>query len=251
MRNIRFLCGLVLLMSQTAYAHSYASGETDSSRLKKMGQSLETQILRSFPELDKYVQQNARTSPMLNVPYGTTAEFTPEYIAANYPIADVVADNRTQAANTFAEIERKGNFTDYLTPNDLVELPIGMKKRMGNTLVTIGVSRAKFMSQYSELTVFCKIEIPQGNKVLFFGLDGVKLSNGGGLIGDANLVLLGDFQVPVNGNNFMLILKGGFDMRTGDVSNLTYAKLQCGGVKEIGIQAEIALPRGLVKPVGC
>jgi hypothetical protein len=206
--------------------------------------------LRSLPSLDHYFEaaQNKGIGNIA-VPYGAIPEFSSDFIAAHYPIDATVADNISQAANTFSEIDRKGNYTDYLTPNDLVELPVGMKKKMGNTIVTIGVSRAKFMSQYSELTVFCKIEIPQSKKTLFFGLEGVKLSNGGGLIGDANLVLLGDFQIPINGNNALLILKGGMDMRTGDVSKLTYARLQCGGIKEVGIDGDVVLPRGLVKPV--
>ncbi len=249
MRKILYLLGfLALPFALLAKDHKDGHGR-DTLGLAKAA-TAPPSVLRSLPSLDHYFQaaQN-NAAGNIAVPYGAIPEFSPDFIAANYPVAATVADNRSQAANTFSEIERKGNYTDYLTPNDLVELPVGIKKKMGNTMVTIGVSRAKFMSQYSELTIFCKIEIPQGKKTLFFGLEGVKLSNGGGLIGDANLVLLGDFQIPINGNNSMLVLKGGMDMRAGDVSKLTYATLQCGGIKEFGVEADVVLPRGLVKPV--
>ena len=50
----------------------------------------------------------------------------------------------------------------------------------------------------------------------------MKLSHQGGIIGDANLVLLGDLNIPFNAGKWMLTLKGGFDYKTGETQNLTY-----------------------------
>jgi hypothetical protein len=61
MRNILFLlCSFMLLLSPCAYARPhYGGGDTDSSRLKSKKQPVvATQTMRSFPELDKYLQQN-------------------------------------------------------------------------------------------------------------------------------------------------------------------------------------------------
>lgn len=98
------------------------------------------------------------------------------------------------------------------------------------------------------MTIFCKIDLPQGKSILF-GANNVKLSQSGGLIGDANLVLLGDYQIPINGGNTMITLKGGMDFTTGNATNLTYAKLTCGGVQEVGILADISFPRSLLTPL--
>ena len=251
MRNILFLCSLVLLMSQTAYAHACGGGETDSTRLKNMGASLETQILRSFPDLDKYVQQNSAPNQPFNAPYAVTSEFTADYITNTYPVSDVIADDRAQATQTFSEIDRLGRFIDVLTSQDLVELPLGMKKRLGNSNVTIGIAKAKFKADYAELTIFCKIDLPQG-KTLFFGSDNVKLTYSGGIFGSARLVLLGDFQIPINGGNSMLILKGGLNMQTGEVirTDVTSVTITCSSVENLSIKADVVFPRSLIEPVG-
>ena len=134
----------------------------------------------------------------------------------------------------------------------MVDLPVGLKKKLGNSVVTIGISNAKFMLGYTELTVFCKVILPQKDaatgkqKEIFFGADNVKLSKGGGLIGDANLVLLGDVPIAFNGGNLLLTLKGGLDMQTGKVQKLTYAKLECGGIKEIGLSADVTFPQSML-----
>ena len=88
MRNILLLCGLVLLFSHRADARPYNGGDKDSIRLKDKEQlgsnSPSAGVLRSFPELDKYLQQNGLHGQNLNVPYSAIAEFTHDYINANY-----------------------------------------------------------------------------------------------------------------------------------------------------------------------
>jgi hypothetical protein len=61
MRNILCLCSFILLLSQTAHAHAFGGGDKDSSRLKHVKPPVEMQSLRSFPDLDKYLQENAAT----------------------------------------------------------------------------------------------------------------------------------------------------------------------------------------------
>ncbi|WP_271785506.1 hypothetical protein, partial [Aquimarina algiphila] len=68
---------------------------------------------------------------------------------------------------------------------------------------------------------------------LLFGANNVKLSHQGGIIGDANLVLLGDVFIPFNSGNWLLILKGGLNYNTGDTQNKTYVAIDCDGVKEM------------------
>ncbi|WP_438711006.1 hypothetical protein ACSTS3_21090 [Aquimarina muelleri] len=96
--------------------------------------------------------------------------------------------------------------------------------------------------------------IPQSDKngmplELFFGAENVKLSHQGGIMGDANLVLLGDMLIPFNGGNWLLMLKGGFDMRTGATQNKTFVTINCDGIKELGIEGEVQFSRKLIIPV--
>ncbi|MEN9609553.1 MAG: hypothetical protein RLZZ628_367, partial [Bacteroidota bacterium] len=182
------------------------------------------------------------------------AEFSQDYIQSIYTVPALVAAGRDSARNVFKLLEQTENFIDKLSPGALVELPVGIKKRVGNTMVMIGISRAKYYKDYSELTIFCQMTVPQNpdskdDKKIFFGADNVRFTHLGNLIGTPKLVLLGDINLPINGGNSMLTLKGGMDMNTGNVDSLTFVKFNCSGVEQIGVTAELAFSRGLLVPL--
>ncbi|WP_409416973.1 hypothetical protein [Flavobacterium sp. PS2] len=182
------------------------------------------------------------------------SEFTNTFIKENYPIADPTNEDLNKAIGVFKEIDKNSNLTDLLEPKSLSMLPLGIKKTIGGIQYILGVSNAKFTPEYTELTAFVKIILPQhdasGNpKELFFGANNIKLSHKGGLVGDTNLVLLGDVPIKINGENLLLILKGGMTMATGQVENKTYVTIDCNGFKELGITADVVFSRTLLEPV--
>ena len=70
---------------------------------------------------------------------------------------------RAKAANSVNEIDAEQRYVEFLAPSDLNRLPIGLKKKVGNTTIKIAVTNAVFTSRYAELTVYAKIDIPQNN----------------------------------------------------------------------------------------
>ena len=113
MKNLLLLCGM-LLLCHTAHARPKNGGDKDSTRHAVKNPLAETQTLRSFPELDSYLQQNGSLNTLLNVPNAAIAEFTQDYITTNFSVSDLVADNRSQAAQTFAELDRLGSYVDMI-----------------------------------------------------------------------------------------------------------------------------------------
>lgn len=184
----------------------------------------------------------------------TESEFTNTYIKKNYPISNSTNENLNKAIEVFKEIDKNENLTDLLEPKSLSMLPLGIKKTIGGIQYTLGISNAKFTPQYTELTAFVKIVLPQRDslghaKELFFGANNIKLSHKGGLVGNTSLVLLGDAPIKINGEKLLLILKGGMDMATGEVTNQTYVTIDCNGFKELGITADVVFSRSLLEPV--
>lgn len=182
------------------------------------------------------------------------SEFNETYITNHFAIDSSTNDQILQAKAVINELENSQNYIDLISPNDLVTLPVGVKKEIGNITYVLGITKARFTPEYTEVTAFVQIIIPQldaqGNqKKLFFGANNIRLSHKGGIYGDANLVLLGDIPIPINGGNSMVVLKGGFDMLTGDIANLTYVTIDCGGFKELGITADVFFPRSMLEPV--
>lgn len=172
----------------------------------------------------------------------------------NYAFSDSIATARALAKNSFTIIEDSGSWVDNFTNEDIQELPVGVKHTRENIEYAIGFTRATFTKDYTELTVFARVRLPQTDSngypiELFFGADNVRLSQQGGIRGDAKLVLLGDIHIPFNAGKWMLTLKGGFNYRKGNTQNLTYATINCDGVKEIGIQGEVEFSRELILPI--
>ncbi len=181
-------------------------------------------------------------------------EFNNEYLAKNFPTNDSIAKKVEKAIAVFEKLNSTQNYLDLVSPDDLIQLPVGIKKEIGNLTYTLGISKTRITPNYTEVTAFVKVEIPQsdseGNqKQLFFGADNIKLSHTGGIYGDANLVLLGDIAIPINGGNGAVVLKGGFNMKTGSIDKKTYVTIDCNGFKEMGISADVLFPRSMLEPV--
>lgn len=162
---------------------------------------------------------------------------------------------KAKAISTMDDLESYQRYVDAISPTDLTELPVGLKKKFGSASVTIGVSQAKFMPGYTQLTVFCKLTLPQKDpetnksKEIYFGADNIKLSHGGGLIGEARLYLLQDAKLPFGGNAVSVVLKGATNVKVPDPQSNTYATLTCNGIKEISLSADILFSRSLLVPL--
>ena len=158
--------------------------------------------------------------------------------------------SKEKAVDVFSTLETLQRYTETLSPENLNTLPIGIQHTLGNTSVTVAVYKVVYYKDYASIDVFAKIKIPQGDgKELIFGMNDVKLSYNGGIIGDAKLQLLGDVEIPLFSNSGKLTLKGSFSPQTIDNEELTYAKLSCKGITEIGITAAIEFSKSLMTTV--
>ena len=171
-----------------------------------------------------------------------------------YPTSSTTINDREKANSSFKVIEEHKSWVDTFSNEDIQELPVGVKYTKGNIQYAIGITQANIYKNYTELTVFARVRLPQTNQdgipiELFFGANNVKLSHEGGIVGDANLVLLGDMHIPLNANKWMLTLKGGFNYTSGQTENKTYVTINCDGVKELAIEGEVEFSRGLILPV--
>ena len=211
-------------------------------------QTVAPQKKRSFKKLDTVYAQKIFDHSL------HIGEFTDAHIKKHFVLDTVTNELVLEAKNAMDELEVSQNFVEVLSPDDMVTLPIGVKKVIGNITYTLGITKAKITPTYMEVTAFVKIVIPhsdgQGNrKELFFGANNIKLSHKGGIYGDAHLVLLGDVPIPISGGKSMVVLNGGFNMQTGNTQNLTYVTIDCGGFKELGVDANLLFSRNMLEPV--
>nr|WP_299172732.1 hypothetical protein [uncultured Allomuricauda sp.] len=244
-KNFFLICILNLCICHFTIAKSIEHRDSITSKGSNVKKVLKK---RSFEEFD-----DASDVGFFN--YKTLkSEFNKAFIEENYGLTSLMNDRILEAKAAIDEIETNQNYVDLVAPDDMVTLPIGIKKQIGTISYTLAISKAKITKEYMEVTAFVHILIPQsdmdGNPIeLFFGADNVKISHKGGIYGEANLALLGDIPIPLNGGNAMFILNGGFNMQSGNVDNHTYVTIDCGGFKELGIDGDLLFPRSMLEPV--
>jgi hypothetical protein len=213
-------------------------------------------ISHTYLTTNDSIYNQSRESGHNNISVSGTSKWTITYnsLLSEYPVPSLVNDSRLEAQHLINSIQDGNKWVDYISSEDISSLPVGIKHNVNDVEYVLGIAQATLHKDYSELTVFVRVRLPQtdvaGNRIeIFFGANNVKLSHSGGLFGDANLVLLGDVHIPFNAGNWILSLKGGFDYRSGSVHNLTYVTIDCFGVKELGMAAEVQFSRNLILPV--
>lgn len=209
---------------------------------------------KAFPTLDKKLTQNQN----FNISFSNrTPEFTPDFIEANFSKNPKVDTLISQAKKAFAAVKELNNFVDIITGKELLELPVGLHKRdstSGNN-VELAITQVKFSPRYAEFKAWAKMIIPvkgpngESSRELYFGAEGVKLSHDGALIDGMKLVLLGDQAIPINGDNWLLTLKGDVNLETGVFAEQSYVEFDCAGLKGIGLEAELRISRNILLPI--
>jgi hypothetical protein len=155
---------------------------------------------------------------------------------------------RKKATGCYNDLQVLKSYADLLNPAIAKEMPVGICQSLGTASVTVAFSDRTDSLEYSFFSVFCKIDIPQG-QTLFFGAEHVKYTRSGRLVGDARLALLADVPIPFGQNGFQVIVKGGINSQTGQMGDQTYAKLTCKGVSEVALSADVVFPRSMLVPL--
>lgn len=201
----------------------------------------------------KITSNNAVTIPNISLTTEGSFENFLTSLSNNPPEAD---QEIGKAIGAFEELDKSGNFSNTINPNELTEFPIGIRENKSNVEYGIVVTKAKFTPEYAIINVYARIITPQsgtegGKKTLYFGAEGVKLSYNGRIIGDAKLSLLGDIYMPFNQNQWMLTLKGGeINKANGEsINDNTYIVIDCDGVKELSLKGNVQISRNVLVPL--
>ncbi|WP_181871956.1 hypothetical protein [Bergeyella zoohelcum] len=161
-----------------------------------------------------------------------------------------------KAIGAFSELDKSNRYVERINPNELTEFPIGIKENKSNVEYSIVVTKAVFTPEYALINAYARISTPQmgaegEKKTLYFGAEGIKLSYGGRIIGDAKLSLLGNIHIPFNQNQWLLTLEGGkINKNTGEsVNDNIYVVMDCDGVKELSLKGNVQISRNVLVPI--
>ena len=151
-------------------------------------------------------------------------------------------ESNNDVENVFATVENRiVDDLSFVSTSQVYNLPIGIKRTVGNIPYTLAITSVKFGQQYAEASLLLKMQIPQKSQTLILGATGVKMSFSGDLVDGTKLSLLSSVPIPL-GNLGQLILKGGINEDSGQFLSDTYVVLDCNGdFKEMSIDGEVML----------
>ncbi|MEO0555182.1 MAG: hypothetical protein AAF149_18380 [Bacteroidota bacterium] len=191
---------------------------------------------RQFAELEHYFEEEA----VVDEP-----EFLPEGpVFSNDPI-DSAKYFVAKAQEAIEQVRSLRKFIGYLDGESLLDLPVGIHKEIGGHAYDIAITDIRLKPQYAELEVYMQFTVPQNGKVLTFRGTGIKFTKAGGIVGDAALELVTDYTINLDGDKSQIVLKGGGNSVSGTG---TFAKFDCSGFLEMGLDAQVKFSRDLLVP---
>ncbi len=244
----------------TKRSSSLVTGSTIFNAPKKEEITVvEEKVFRSFPSLDENILENQN----FNISFANRApEFNDAYLAKNYQPDPAVEKLINNAKGAIDAVKKLGKFVDIITGNTLLELPVGLKKtdQTSNNSVELAITEVKFTPEYALVKIWARLIIPEKGEFeneedrgiereLFFGAENVKLSHDGGLSGDMKLVLLGNQAIPIQGDNWLLTLKGGIDLETNSFSDKSFIEFNCSDLQGISLEGDLRVSRNVLLPI--
>ncbi|MDH5367490.1 MAG: hypothetical protein OEW67_10915, partial [Cyclobacteriaceae bacterium] len=153
-------------------------------------------------------------------------------------INDTLAFYRNKATELNQYVKDNNRFTEFLDDKSILDLPIGIKRSIGNLEYTIVIDSLVMTPTHAYLIAYMSFTVPSNGKEITFRGDKIELSKTGGITGNAKLQLLGDYPINIFGENSMLVLQG----------HQTFVEFDCNGFKEMSVGANIVFSRDMIIP---
>ncbi|MBP5260345.1 MAG: hypothetical protein J6Z12_06950, partial [Paludibacteraceae bacterium] len=172
-------------------------------------------------------------------------------VTAQEQTADKTIEKTLQEAYNALEEAAGSKMVDVLAGDTPLMLPVGITQTIGNTQVTIALSKVGAGVDFAWVNVYAKVELQlpgTGNgetTVLMFGAENLKFSYQGQFVGDATLSLLHNAEFRLMDGKCTLTLLGGIDSE-GHGQKLTYANIGCQGITRFGLAASVTFPTDLI-----
>lgn len=96
-------------------------------------------------------------------------------------------------------IDTEKRFVEELTDNNLTNLPVGIKKTVSNTTITIAIDSARITPQGMIIDAFTQVRLPGFTRVITFALRGAVITPAGlSRMGPTRLEMISNITIPLN-----------------------------------------------------
>ncbi|MFC4233247.1 hypothetical protein ACFOW1_15200 [Parasediminibacterium paludis] len=236
-RYILLLFSFVCCASIATYANKEGDGVTKTRNDVKKG------AVNDATDIKK-IEHSPVSHPYEDLSY--------ESIREEFAPNDASQQLRDSAKNILDEINKSSTWVSTIAENASVQLPFGVKKKIGGSEYQVGISNIEFTGNGTFARAFARIVLPErdenGNKKELYFAGIVELTRVGGIVSDGKLALIGNEAVKSSGD-WSLSLNGNDAQAPGKIDNQTYFKFDCSGFVEVGIRGDVLLSKDVYIPI--
>lgn len=232
----------------------------------------QNKVYRNFPSLDEQLWSSTSNNSMIldgnsSLPAAPVNGDFIEDVILELGSGDY-SDDVKQARLIIQKAIEAGEFLQGLSGGNVVTLPRALinSKKFGNVTVTVVLADIKLYPEFSKVTMYAELLIPQRNRgkpvrLTFGGF--ADFSYSGGIAGQAVLGLMADCSFEMPGSNRKVavklhkyVLPAGVNPQIGiipdsliSLTSGTFILFDCNGFRSMGLKAELFFSRSWMLPV--
>ncbi|OHX67496.1 hypothetical protein [Flammeovirga pacifica] len=153
------------------------------------------------------------------------------------PVSKKIANIR----GALKKVKENKLFTSVFSEADLISLPVGIPKKVGNTEFIIVIDKVRLTPRGTLIDVGLVIDFPNSDQQLVFGAFDVAFSQERGFGGLGKLALLNNFEVNLS-KDIRLNFKG--TTQNGQ----TFVNWGCDGYQDMALDFEVIFNKDLIRP---
>ncbi|ANQ50719.1 hypothetical protein MY04_3357 [Flammeovirga sp. MY04] len=153
------------------------------------------------------------------------------------PVSKKIANIR----GALKKVKENKLFTSVFTEADLISLPVGIPKKVGNTEFIIVIDKVRLTPRGTLIDVGLVIDFPNSDQQLVFGAFDVAFSQERGFGGLGKLALLNNFEVNLS-KDIRLNFKGTTN------NGQTFVNWGCDGYQDMALDFEVIFNKDLIRP---
>ncbi|PHI19343.1 hypothetical protein CEQ90_13380 [Lewinellaceae bacterium SD302] len=174
----------------------------------------------------------------------TVTDISVDDVAKIGELSGEMASKVAEARAVIQQVIASGRTVSDFLSGELAEMPMGFSRNIGGVEIYVALAEMRLKATHSEVDVFMQVSFPGVDDPLILGAYDVEFSRQGGF-GDLNLRLLGTYGIDIaRGKSRLVFYPGDPEASTG-----TYARVTCGGVEELSLDATLVLSRDWAVPV--
>ena len=150
-----------------------------------------------------------------------------------------------EARQLITRVKEGARYIESLTDETLTDLPLGIRKTIGNTHYTLVISAMRLLPDRAEIDLLLEIDLADQDNDPVFGASNVAFSRRGAILSDTRLSILADYSLDIRDQKARVVFSAATAAGRG-----TQVTVDCSGFKSLQVEGHAVFSRDWLLPAG-